>query len=67
LETEEIIPAWYDINNIPYEKMLQDDKLWMPLFLKNQKFVGKVKFDKDMVMLYHDFQVVENLENTLDC
>lgn len=64
-ETEEMIPNWYNVNDIPYEKMLADDLLWFPMALKAQKFVGDVKFDKDMKMLYHDFKQVQNLENVL--
>ena len=29
-ETEELIPAWYDINSMPYNKMWPDDEHWMP-------------------------------------
>ena len=64
-ETEEMIPNWYNVNDIPYEKMLADDLLWFPMALKGQKFVGDVKFDKDMKMLHHDFKQVQNLENVL--
>jgi len=60
-ETEEMIPNWYDKNKIPFEKMLKDDLLWMPLALKGKKFIGDVHFDKDMEMLSHKFEEVEQL------
>lgn len=63
-ETEEIIPAWYDINNIPFEKMLADDLLWLPYVLKGNKVIGKVNFDKDMNMLYNNIKPVENITET---
>ena len=57
-ETEEMIPNWYDKNKIPFEKMLKDDLLWMPLALNGKKFIGDVHFDKDMEMLSHKFEEV---------
>jgi len=64
-ETEEMIPNWYKKENIPFERMLEDDRLWMPLALANQKFVGDVVFDKDMKMLSHKFEPVDKLELAL--
>ena len=64
-ETEEMIPAWYDVNNMPFEKMLADDLLWYPYVFKNQKFTGKVKFDQNMKMLEHHFEAVESFEQSL--
>ena len=60
IETEEMLPKWYDIDNIPYEKMLADDLLWMPMALNGKHFVGDVAFDKDMNMLSHDFKEVDS-------
>jgi 8-oxo-dGTP diphosphatase / 2-hydroxy-dATP diphosphatase len=46
-ETDEMKPKWFSIKKIPFKKMWPDDKFWMPMFLKNQKFKGKFVFDKD--------------------
>lgn len=62
VETEEINPAWYNINEIPFEKMLQDDLLWIPYVLKGEKVVGKVQFDPNMKMLSHEFKTVSKAE-----
>lgn len=64
-ETEEMIPQWFNINEIPYDKMLQDDLLWYEYFLADKKFVGKVKFDPNMKMLNHHFETVESFEQSL--
>ena len=64
-ETEEMIPNWYNLDSIPYERMLADDLLWFPMALEGKKFVGDVKFDKDMKMLYHDFKQIKDFENVL--
>lgn len=63
-ETEEIIPAWYDMDKIPFDKMLSDDILWLPYVLQNKKVIGKVNFDKDMHMLYNNFKPVEYIDET---
>lgn len=60
-ETEEIIPNWFDLDAIPFDRMLADDLLWLPHVLKGQKIIGKVKFDKDMKMLYHNIKPVEQI------
>lgn len=45
-ESEEMKPTWYDIDKIPYKKMWDDDKYWLPLFLAGKKFNAQFKFDK---------------------
>lgn len=62
-ETEEIIPAWYNKNEIPFERMLADDLLWLPYVLDGKKVIGKVKFDKDMKMLYNNIKPVNEIIN----
>lgn len=47
-ETEEMIPTWYNLNEIPYDKMLKDDRLWLPKVLNGEYVVGKVDFGEDM-------------------
>jgi len=37
-ETLEMRPQWFDIQDIPYDAMREDDKYWMPLLLEN-KFI----------------------------
>ena len=59
-ESEEMLPNWYELDKIPYEKMLADDLLWMPMALNGKHFVGDVAFDKDMNMLSHDFKEVDS-------
>ncbi len=66
-ETEEIIPSWYEIDKIPFEKMLADDLLWLPQVLKGEKVLGKVKFDKDMKMLFNDIKTIKDFEEFEFC
>jgi len=32
-ESEEMKPEWFNINDIPYDKMFPDDSYWLPLVL----------------------------------
>ena len=66
IETDEMIPFWFDETNIPYDQMLADDQLWLPLALLNKKFVGGVVFDENMNMLDQYFEEVESLEDQIE-
>ncbi|MCR8455531.1 MAG: 8-oxo-dGTP diphosphatase [Candidatus Korarchaeota archaeon] len=38
-ESEEAAPMWFEIDKIPYDKMWEDDKFWLPLVLEEGKKV----------------------------
>jgi len=46
-ESEEMKPRWFDFKEIPFDKMWEDDKHWMPLILKGKKIQGDFIFEKD--------------------
>jgi len=46
-ETEEMRPEWFKIDKIPYDKMFQDDKFWMPYFLEGTDFDAHFEFDEN--------------------
>ena len=52
IETEEMRPQWFMIDEIPFGQMWPDDLYWMPLFLKGKKFKGKFLFDKPATAFY---------------
>ena len=62
METEEMLPQWFDINNIPYDKMLSDDRLWFPDVLSGKCIVGNVVFGENMTKPVCDFKVVSKDE-----
>jgi 8-oxo-dGTP diphosphatase/2-hydroxy-dATP diphosphatase len=47
VETEEMKPQWFKIDEIPFQSMWADDPHWFPLFLKRKRFKGRIIF-KDM-------------------
>ncbi len=44
-ETEEMRPQWFELADIPYEKMWADDVLWLPLFLQGHSLSAYFHFD----------------------
>jgi len=45
-ESEEMKPKWFDVNEIPYDRMWPDDQYWLPMFLGGKKFKGKFFFNE---------------------
>ena len=46
-ETAEADPEWFHRAAIPYDEMWEDDRLWLPLALDGESFVGYFRFDAD--------------------
>ena len=52
VETEEMKPQWFHINEIPYEDMWADDEVWLPYALLGHKFAGTFHFDTPATAAY---------------
>jgi 8-oxo-dGTP diphosphatase len=48
-ETEEAVPVWIALDAIPYDRMWQDDRYWLPLLLNEQSFIGRFVFEGDQL------------------
>lgn len=46
-ETEEAVPVWTALDAIPYHRMWEDDRHWLPLLLDEQPFLGRFVFEGD--------------------
>jgi 8-oxo-dGTP diphosphatase / 2-hydroxy-dATP diphosphatase len=44
VETEEMRPAWFSIDRLPFEKMWADDVYWVPLLFEGGCFTGIFHF-----------------------
>lgn len=51
IESEEMRPQWFYIDEIPFTDMWPDDIYWYPLFLKGKKFKGNFLFEGHDKML----------------
>ena len=58
-ESDEMKPEWFDVNNIPYDGMFEDDRLWVPEVLNGNKVQAEVEFDEKFNMVYQKFEVVD--------
>ena len=50
-ETDEMRPAWFPIDAIPFERMWLDDPHWLPIFLAGKRFEGRFVFEDDDTLL----------------
>jgi 8-oxo-dGTP diphosphatase len=47
VETDEMIPQWYALADIPYAQMWQDGRLWLPQVLAGECLRGRFVFSAD--------------------
>lgn len=52
IETSEARPLWSRVDEIPFDRMWEDDHIWLPLLLKRQAFRGDWIFDEDTMLDY---------------
>ncbi|WP_435151790.1 8-oxo-dGTP diphosphatase [Haladaptatus sp. DFWS20] len=56
-ETPEADPQWFDFENVPYDEMWEDDRLWMPYLFSGETFSGRFRFDSDgEEMIAHELE-----------
>ena len=60
-ETDEAIPLWFPIDQIPYDEMWADNRHWLPLMLAGRRFHGRFIFDQDEML---DYRLSELNEET---
>jgi 8-oxo-dGTP diphosphatase len=51
-ETIEAKPHWFPLDGIPYDRMWEDDRLWLPMLLRGERFQGRWLFDGDTMLDY---------------
>lgn len=55
---EKLIPKWFLLSDIPYDKMFPDDRIWLPIMLAGGNFTGEVWFDKNYQIERHTIKEV---------
>lgn len=53
VETAEIKPEWFEVGEIPYEKMWADGEYWMPQVLDGSKIEARFRMSDDYRVLEH--------------
>ena len=44
-ETDEAVPVWTHLGELPYERMWEDDRHWLPLLVAGTNFHGRFVFE----------------------
>jgi len=49
-ETDEAIPLWYSVDDLPFDRMWEDDHTWVPYLLEGRRFSGRYTFENDHML-----------------
>ena len=49
-ETEEAVPLWTPLHQIPYDEMWVDDRHWLPLLIRGARFTGYFEFEGELLV-----------------
>ena len=52
-ETTEAKPIWVDVQDVPYEKMWEDDQYWLPQVLNGESVDGYFQFRGERLVSFH--------------
>jgi 8-oxo-dGTP diphosphatase len=52
-ETREAAPLWTPIDRIPYDEMWEDDRFWLPMLVRGERFQTRWIFNGDRMVDYH--------------
>lgn len=47
LESNEMRPQWFKLNELPFDQMWDGDREWLPKLLEGDKLIGEVVFKED--------------------
>lgn len=61
-ESNEMIPKWFQVDEIPFDQMWPDDTHWVPLFLEGKNFKGRFHFANKKTILEHELEEVDVIE-----
>ena len=49
-ETDEAVPLWTKLDDIPYDRMWEDDQHWLPLVIAERSFLGSFVFEDEQML-----------------
>ncbi|HEX8227217.1 MAG TPA: 8-oxo-dGTP diphosphatase [Candidatus Saccharimonadales bacterium] len=60
-ETDEMAPSWFNLADMPYADMWDDDIIWLPAVLAGQKLRTRFVFDDNEHMIRAELDIVGSL------
>ena len=60
IETDEMKPFWFNLNEIPYDQMFKDDIFWLPLVLSGKKIRANFELDENFNVKSHTLEILNN-------
>jgi len=51
-ESHEASPLWTRMDRVPYEQMWEDDRYWLPMVIRGERFQSRWIFDGDRMLDY---------------
>ena len=61
-ETDEMTAEWFNMQEIPYDKMWSGDKHWLPLLLEDRRFLGEFLFNPQHEIVNHTLREFDRRE-----
>jgi 8-oxo-dGTP diphosphatase len=49
-DTDEATPVWTTLDAIPYQRMWEDDRFWLPYVISEESFLGRFAFEGEMMI-----------------
>jgi len=59
-ESDEAVPRWFKIEEIPYHKMWEDDRYWLPAVLSGGKIYGRFYFERWRLKKWEVYRLLED-------
>lgn len=59
VESDEMRPEWFAMDELPFENMWADDSYWLPLVLKGDKLKAEFTLDEDNNVVDYSIKMVE--------
>ncbi|KAB0352304.1 hypothetical protein FD754_017161 [Muntiacus muntjak] len=61
VESDEMRPQWFRLDQIPFRDMWPDDSYWFPLLLQRKKFCGYFRFQGQDTILDYTLREVDTI------
>jgi 8-oxo-dGTP diphosphatase/2-hydroxy-dATP diphosphatase len=61
VESEEMRPEWFKVENLPFEKMWPDDSIWLPEVIEGKRVKASFIFGENDVILDKKVEIVTDI------